>query len=58
MTRKYTTALIDAADAEIVTWESIARACMHYMSEWDVEDMATTEFDGLFDEDDEEEEED
>ena len=52
-TRSATCALIEAAENGMLSWESIARAALDYMSEDDVADLAHSEFDM-----DEEEEED
>ena len=38
--RKVTNQLIDLADSGVLSWESIAVACLLYMSERDVADMA------------------
>lgn len=40
MSRKVTNQLYDLADQGIITWELIATACLMYMSEDDVADMA------------------
>lgn len=53
ITRKYTNQLIDLTEQGVLTWEVIARSCLSYMSEYDVEDMVKCE--GLVDEDEEEE---
>lgn len=42
--REYTNKLVGMAEDGLITWESLAHACLGYMSEADVEDMATTEF--------------
>jgi len=39
MARKITNELIDLCEQGIVSWESIARECLCYMSEYDVKDM-------------------
>lgn len=44
-TRTFTCGLIDLAESGVVSWESIARSCLDYMSEPDVEDMARCDFD-------------
>lgn len=51
--RAYTNALIEDAELELISWEDIARACLAYMSEDDVRDMAQVNFD--FEDDDEDE---
>lgn len=51
-TRSATRALIDAAENGMLSWESIARAALDYMSEDDVADLAHCEFD-MDEEDDE-----
>lgn len=43
MTRKYTTKLIEMMDEGLLTARQVADACLNYMSESDVEDMATCE---------------
>lgn len=52
MTRVMTGKLIDMADDGVISWESVAMACLNYMSEADVADMARCEFD-MADDDDE-----
>ena len=52
MTRVMTGKLIDMADDCVISWESVALACLNYMSEADVADMARCEFD-MTDDDDE-----
>jgi len=39
MSREYTCKAIELAEGGVVSWETIARACMSYMSEDEVEDM-------------------
>ena len=39
-TRKVTSELAAMVDEGLLTWERIARACLAYMSELDVADMA------------------
>ncbi len=60
--RKVTTALIEAAEGGIVSWEDIARNALGFMSEQDVAEMVRAydmaEAAGVSDDDDEEEEED
>jgi hypothetical protein len=56
MSREYTIKLIELAEEGVVSWESIAKSALSYMSEADVEDMAITE--GFVEEEDEEEESD
>jgi hypothetical protein len=53
MSREYTIKLIELAEEGVVSWESIAKSALSYMSEADVEDMAITE--GFVEEEDEEE---
>ncbi len=55
-TRKFTNKLIEQAQEGNTSWESIARAALGYMSESDVEDMATSE-ELIFGMDEEEDEE-
>ena len=55
MSREYTVKLIELADDGVVSWESIARSAMMYMSEADVQDMAECE--GYIDPEEEDEEE-
>ena len=43
MSRQYTIKLIELAEEGIVSWESIAKSAMMYMSEADVQDMAECE---------------
>lgn len=57
--RAFTNALLEDAEEGILSWESIARAALDYMSENDVRDMAESDFeyeedDGSDDEDEEE----
>ena len=52
---KYRNATLTLIDDGMLTWEQVARACLDYMSEADVQDMLETEG---FIEDDEENEED
>lgn len=40
MARKATCQLIDMCEKGILSWETIARECLQYMSEDDVRDMA------------------
>lgn len=42
-TRKVTSELAAMVDNGVLTWEQIARACLAYMSELDVADMAHSE---------------
>jgi hypothetical protein len=44
-TRQYTNELVGLAEEGVITWESLAHACLGYMSEADVRDMAQAEFD-------------
>ena len=57
MTRVITGKLIDMADEGIVSWETVAMACLNYLSEYDVADMARSEF-GIDDNDDEQDDDD
>ncbi len=50
--RDFTNALIEDAEAGIISWEDIARSALDYMSEDDVRDMAESEFDYEAEEDD------
>lgn len=43
MSREYTCKLYELAEEGLVSWETIAKACLSYMSEHDVKDMAITE---------------
>jgi hypothetical protein len=43
MSREYTCKLYELAEEGVVSWESIAKSCLSYMSESSVEDMAITE---------------
>jgi len=54
-TRKITIQLMELADQDILDWQTIAEACLQYMSESEVADMAT--INGLLPEEDDEEEE-
>lgn len=40
MIRKTTTKLVQMAEDGLLSWETIARECLAYMSEDDVEDMS------------------
>lgn len=40
MTREATNKMYELAEEGLVSWESIAKACLGYMSEADVKDMA------------------
>jgi len=40
MSREATNKLYELAEEGVVSWESIAKACLGYMSEVDVKDMA------------------
>jgi len=53
-TRQYTNKLIEMACDGVITWESLANACLGYMSEADVQDMAEIEWDVNLNETDEE----
>jgi len=50
--RKATNTLIELAEQGLISWESIATACLQYMSEADVADMAHCE--GFIEEEDDE----
>lgn len=50
--REQTNMLITACESGVITWETIARECLNYMSETDVRDMLDEQ-----DEQDEQEEE-
>ena len=56
MVRTVTSKLIDMADDGILSWETVAMACLNYLSESDVADMARCEF-GIDDHDDDEQDE-
>jgi hypothetical protein len=53
--RIYTNKLVEMAEEGLITWESLAHACLGYMSEADVKDMAQTEWDVEEDEETDEE---
>ncbi len=53
--RKYTKLVIENVEQGLISWESIARSALGYMSEADVKDMAESE--GLLTDDQESEEE-
>ena len=53
--RKYTNQVIENVESGLIDWEAVARACLCYMSEYDVEDMAKCE--GLIEDDSEDEDE-
>ena len=38
--RKYTNELIEQVENGLMSWETIARECLSYMSEADVQDMS------------------
>jgi len=54
MPREATCELIDMAENGAISWETIARECLQYMSEDEVRDMVESN-DWIDDEDDEEE---
>lgn len=54
--RKFTNLVIENVEQGLISWESVARSALIYMSEADVEDMAKSE--GLLTEEQAEEEED
>ena len=41
--RKFTNLVIENVEQGLISWESVARSCLMYMSEADVEDMAKSE---------------
>lgn len=43
MSREATNKMYELAEEGLVSWESIAKACLGYMSEADVQDMAECE---------------
>ena len=43
--RIYTNHLIGMAQAGLISWESLAHACLGYMSEQDAKEIAEDEFD-------------
>ena len=51
--REYSTILLDAADEGLIDWESLARACIGYMSESSVKDLAESDYDELCPEEEE-----
>lgn len=53
-TRQYTNKLVEMAEDGLITWESLAHACLGYMSEADVQDMAEIEWDVSLNEETEE----
>ena len=53
--RQYTNRLWELMEDGILTEKEVVRACLNYMSEADVEDMAISE--GFIEDEDEEEEE-
>lgn len=55
MARKATCKLMDMAENGAISWETIARECLQYMSEDEVQDMAESN-DWIDTEDDSEEE--
>ena len=57
MTREATCELIEMAETGVLSWETVARECLQYMSEDEVRDMAESNF-WIDSEDDEEDEED
>ncbi|MDD4643720.1 MAG: hypothetical protein PHW90_01680 [Bacilli bacterium] len=56
--RKVTNDVISAVEDGFLSWEEVAKACLNYMSEDDVEDMARLEDWSIWLEDEEDEEED
>jgi hypothetical protein len=42
--REYTNKLMQMAEDGVITWEQLAREALTYMSEADVEEIATTSF--------------
>ena len=57
MAREATRELIEMAETGALSWETIARECLQYMSEDDVRDMAESNF-WIDSEEDSEEEDD
>jgi hypothetical protein len=57
MPRAYTDKLLELLEEGCLSWEAIARECLCYMSEDDVEDMCRTGDMLVLDESEEEEEE-
>ncbi len=55
MARRYTTQLLEMMDEGIILPKRVAEACLNYMSEAEVEDMATCE--GLIDAEEESDDE-
>lgn len=54
--RKVTSALVERVEMGELSWETVARACLNYMSEADVADMAASEeLIAPFDEEDDDE---
>ena len=53
MTREATCELIEMAETGVLSWETVARECLQYMSEDEVRDMAESNF-WIDSEDDEE----
>jgi hypothetical protein len=43
--RKYTNHLIGMAQDGLISWESLAHACLRYLTEHDVKEIAEDEFD-------------
>ena len=56
MTREATCELIEMAETGVLSWETVARECLQYMSEDEVRDMAESNF--WIDAEDDEEDED
>ena len=52
--RKFTNLVIENVEQGLISWESVARSCLLYMSEYDVKDMAESE--GLLTDEEEEDE--
>ncbi len=42
--RLYTNHLVSLAGDELISWEALARACLGYMPEHDVKELAEDEF--------------
>lgn len=55
MSRKFTNQLLEMLDEGSISYEDVAKECLSYMSEADVEDMVTSN--GWIDEEEEAEEE-
>ena len=56
MTREYTTKLLQLVDDGVLSADTVMRACLNYMSEYDVEEMVSDN--GFIEEDEESDDED